>query len=105
MAVSRIIIRRALSQKRSAATVVARYCGIATETIQFPVIILLVIGVILVPGCKISQIVFDDKARRVPITVLYVVLPTTVLCSVQFCMINIIVFATGTARSIIVLLI
>ena len=76
---------------------VARYCGIVTETIHLPVILLLV--------CIISQIVFDGKARRVPITVLYVVLPTTVLCFVQFCMINIIAFATGTARFIIVLLI
>ena len=91
-----------MSQKRSAATVVARYCGLVTITIHLPVMI----GVILVPECIIrSQIVFDGKARRVPITVLYVVLPTTVLCSVQFCMINIIAFATGTARFIIVLLI
>ena len=93
LVVSRIMIRRDLSLKKSAATVRAHYAGIETETFLIPVIILLFY--------IISHFAVDGKAHRVPITVLYVVLPTTVLFSVLFCTIINVVFATG----IIVLLI
>jgi hypothetical protein len=89
LVVSRIMIRRDLSLKKSDATVRAHY-GMVTEIVLIPAIILL--------SYFISHFAVDGKVHRVPITVLYVVLPTTVRFSVLFCTIMNIVFANRHHR-------